>query len=89
MGEGECVDSFKREVKRLIDSGMLLRKKDEFDFKLVVDEPKGLILNKSSEYAKEFKSYLSNEGFKGKKEETYLFRNDVLGKSTQIWSEWL
>ena len=52
MGEGECVDSFKREIKRLIDSGMLLRKKDEFEFKLVVDEPTGIILNKSSDYAK-------------------------------------
>ena len=46
------MDSFKREVKRLIDSGMLVRKKDEFDFKLVVDEPKGIIRSKSSDYAR-------------------------------------
>jgi hypothetical protein len=32
LGEGECVESFRREVTALIEQGMLSGKKDEFQF---------------------------------------------------------
>lgn len=55
-GEGECAESYKREVKSLIDSGMLASKADEFKFHLVVDHPQG-ILGASSEYVKAFHKF--------------------------------
>jgi hypothetical protein len=50
-GEGECLDSFKRQVSKLIEDGMFNWKSSEFEFQLVVDHPTG-ILGKSSDYVK-------------------------------------
>jgi galactokinase/mevalonate kinase-like predicted kinase len=92
IGEGECVESFRREVRTLIEQGMLNGKKDEYQFHLVVDQPSG-ILGSSSEYVRNFMR--EAERLRGKsmsanrKEETYVFRRDLLGSEVGLFSEWL
>ena len=58
---------------------MLAKKKDEFKFDLVIDKPSRL-LGKSSEYVKDFRNLTGRLGVRGKKEETYCFRQDILGR---------
>ena len=61
---------------------MLIRKTEEYQFELVVDYPTGL-LGKPSDYIKNFEACVSkvaNRPVKHKKEETYLFSRDILGK---------
>lgn len=71
---------------------MLLGKKEEYQFHLVIDQPSG-ILGSSSEYVKTFMR--EAERLRGRtmaanrKEETYVFRRDLFGSEVELFSEWL
>lgn len=91
IAEGECVESFRREVRALIEQGLLAGKKDEYQFRLVVDQPSGL-LGSSSEYVRSFMreaERLRGRSVGSRKEETYVFRRDLLGSEVTLFSEWL
>lgn len=59
---------------------MFTRKSEQFEFQVIVDHPTG-ILNKSTDYVKNFQTCTVKLGGKSatKKEETFLFRKDILG----------
>lgn len=70
-------------MRSLIEQGMLLGKKEEYQFHLVVDQPSA-ILGSSSEYVKNFMR--EAERLRGRsmtanrKDETYVFRRDLFGR---------
>lgn len=91
-GSGECVDSYKREVKRLIDSGVMAGKAEEYEFHLFLTQAAGS-KPAVSENVKSFYRLVEKDSPPHapnfKKEEIFLFRNDLIGRQVVSQSDWL